>query len=337
MAAIPEIWVLPEISTRLEEISKLSLGLLSQARLTAAKLGAGLSALVFIDEWQRDLQGLLEQYGVERIMAFRHPFFVHPNPLAYYQALENIHLPESLLFLMGDTAVGKVLAPRLAVKWNCGVASNCVKIDFNASGKPGFYRPTLNGQAYQEIVFRNEAVRLVTLDPRSLNLLPKVSAVTAKVELIEPKVISGGGVEHLEYLPADHQTMDVAEARVVVGAGAGAISGELFPLVEELADLLEGTLGGTRPVVDEGKVKRDRLVGQTGKTISPDLYLALGISGASHHVGGIQEARRIVSVNCDPQASIFQASDSGLVADLKEILPRLIEKIKQAKKDGKII
>jgi electron transfer flavoprotein alpha subunit len=117
----------------------------------------------------------------------------------------------------------------------------------------------------------------------------------------------------------------------------GAATDELLPMVEELAGLIEGAIGTTRPVVDGGKIPRERMIGQTGKVVSPEFYLALGISGATHHVGGIQESGKIVAVNRDPQAPIFQSSDVGVAADLKEVLPVLIERIKRAKENGEIL
>jgi len=122
-----------------------------------------------------------------------------------------------------------------------------------------------------------------------------------------------------------------------VSAGMGAISDEIYPLVAELAGLVEGAIGTTRPVVDGGKIPRERMIGQTGKTVSPDFYLALGISGATHHTGGIQESGRIIAVNRDRQAPIFHNSDAGAAADLREVLPKLISRIKQAKKHGEIL
>jgi electron transfer flavoprotein alpha subunit len=144
-------------------------------------------------------------------------------------------------------------------------------------------------------------------------------------------------VQHLAYLPAEFQEMDVADARTIVAAGMGAATEELLPLVEELAALLEGTIGTTRPVIDIGKIPRERMIGQTGKVVGPDFYLALGISGASYHVGGIQDSGKIVAVNRDPRAPIFQNSDAGAVADLRNVLPKLIARIKKAKVDGEIL
>jgi electron transfer flavoprotein alpha subunit len=175
---------------------------------------------------------------------------------------------------------------------------------------------------------------IVTVDPEVLNASPVKEPLQVKTTVIEPELSPDiVKIKHIEYLPADFQTVDVTEAKTIVAAGMGTVTDDILPLVEELAALLEGAIGTTRPVVDGGKVPRERMIGQTGKVVSPDFYLALGISGASHHVGGIQEAGKIVSVNRDPQAPIFQSSDAGVVADLKEVLPKLIEKIKKAKRD----
>jgi electron transfer flavoprotein alpha subunit len=336
MPAFKDIWVLPEMTGQAEEISKLSLGLLTEARLIAARTGGSLTALIFGDEG-RDYCDVLQKYGVDHAIIFKDPFLKYPDGWLYSKVIENLGQEKPFIFLMGHTVLGREMAPRLAVKWGSGVVSNCCKIDFGNPLKPRFYRAVWAEQAYQEIIFQNEGPRIVMLDPRVLNISPGRSGKTPEIETIEPKFKSDSPVKHLGCLRADFQTLDITEARVVVGAGAGSLPDDIFPLVKELAALVEGAVGGTRPVIDDEKLERDRLIGQTGKLISPELYLALGVSGASHHVGGIQEAKTIVSVNCDPQAPIFQASDAGLVADLREVLPALIQKIKQARQDGKII
>jgi electron transfer flavoprotein alpha subunit len=186
---------------------------------------------------------------------------------------------------------------------------------------------------------RTDNTALVTLDQAVLNIRPADdTAASVEIVIIEPKSSPEAvKIQHLDYLPADYQSVDVIDAETVVAAGMGAATGDLLPLVEELAAQLGGAIGTTRPVVDDGKIPRERMIGQTGKVVSPDLYLALGISGASHHVGGIQESGKIVAVNRDPQAPIFRSSDFGISADLKDVLPELIERIKRAKKNGEIV
>ncbi len=179
---------------------------------------------------------------------------------------------------------------------------------------------------------------IVTMANRSLQVIPAAGRSEVKTTVIEP-VLSPADfiVKHLAYLPADIKTVDIADADVIVSAGMGAISDDILPLVAELANLIDGAVGTTRPAVDTGKFPRERMIGQTGKVVSPELYLALGISGAIHHVGGIQDAGKIIAVNRDPSADIFHSADIGAVADLRDVLPLLIAQIKQARKDGKIV
>ena len=136
----------------------------------------------------------------------------------------------------------------------------------------------------------------------------------------------------LELLAPDAGTVDIAYARRIIGAGAGAAG--VRPLVEELAQLLDASIGTTRVMVDDGHMPKSRMIGQTGKSVTPEVYMALGISGSPHHVAGIQQSREILSVNLDQAAPIFGLSDRGFAGDLKELLPRLIERIKRYRDEG---
>jgi electron transfer flavoprotein alpha subunit len=330
------IWVLPEINGG-EEVDKLSLGLLTEAYTIAAKVGGTVTAITFGDRFE-DCSKVFGRYGVSRAYYFIDPLLQYFSSEAGAAAvLARIQEEKPWLFLMGDTAVGRELAPRLAALLNAGLVTGCVKIDLSEAEKPVFYRPVYAGQLYQEVVIEPGRTRLVTMDPSVLNVKP--AAATAVETLIIESKLSPGSIKtrHLEFLPADFQTVDVADAGTIVAAGMGAIDPDLFPLVEELAALLEGAIGTTRPVVDGGKIPRERMIGQTGRVVGPDFYLALGISGASHHIGGIQDSGKIVAINRDPQAPIFQNADAGAVADLREVLPRLIARIKRAKTDGEIL
>lgn len=332
------IWVLPEINSSGGEISKLSLGLLSEARNIAEKVGGTVTALVLSDQ-NEDCSGIFGQHGVAKAYVFQDPLLKYFSAEVYAAALlPRIQLDKPWLFLMGHTTAGRELAPRLAALLETGLVSNCVKIDLSQPEHPKFYRQVYGDQLYQEVVFQTDQPMLVTIHPNALNITPATEKRQVITQVIESKLPDELiKTRHLEFLPADFQTVDVAEAETIVSAGMGAATDELLPLVEELAALIEGAIGTTRPVVDEGKIPRERLIGQTGKVVSPDFYLALGISGATHHVGGIQESGKIVSINRDPQASIFQNSDAGAAADLREVLPKLIERIKRAKSHGEIL
>ncbi len=332
------IWVLPEIGNIDEEASKTSLGLLTESRKIAEKVGGTITALIFSDK-ERQVPDVLAKHGVSRVYLFLDPIFRNFSVEAYAAAiLSKLQQEKPWLLLTGHTVVGKDLAPLLASLLDTAAVTDCVKIDVSQAEKPVFYRPVYDGQLYQEIVFDTDATMLVTMEADALNDLPAKKETKPKPEVIEsslsPDLVK---TKHLEFLPADFKSVDVTEAETIVSAGMGAVSDEIYPLVTELAGLVEGAIGTTRPVVDGGKITRERMIGQTGKTVSPDFYLALGISGATHHTGGIQESGKIVAINRDRQASIFQNADTGAVADLREVLPKLIEKIKQAKKRGEIL
>jgi electron transfer flavoprotein alpha subunit len=333
---IKAIWVLPELSGD-EEINKLAPGLLTEARLIAEKSDGRVTALV-LGKQPGDHSVLLAQYGVGRALVFKDPRLENPSAEAYAAALlPRFEAEMPWLLLLGDTPLGRELAPRLAAALGTGLISGCVKIDLSGSN-PHCYRPVYGGQLYQEVVFETDRTMLMTMPPGVLDDIPAAKPSEVEIEIVEPGLSPETvRVEHLEFLPADHRTVDVTEADTVVAAGMGAATDELYPLVSELADLLEGAIGTTRPVVDTGRIPQERMIGQTGRVVSPQVYLALGVSGATHHVGGIQGAGTIVSVNRDPQAPIFRSSDVGLAADLRQVLPKLIERIKLARQNGEIV
>ncbi len=339
MAKPREIWVLPEINGSDAEISKLSLGLLSEAKSIAESVGGTVTALVLGDQTP-DYSVVLGQYGVSSAYVFNDPALKYFSAGAYSAALlAKMQEDKPWLLLMGHAAVGRELAPRLAALLETGLVSNCARIDLSHPESPRFYRFVYGDQLYQEVVFQAApTTMLVTMDPRVLNITPVARTGKVRTQLIEPELSPGSiRVKHLDFFPADFQTVDVAEADTIIAAGMGAVTDELLPLVEELAGLIEGSIGTTRPVIDEGKIPRERMIGQTGKVVSPEFYMALGISGATHHVGGIQDSGKIVSINRDPRAPIFQNSDVGAAADLRDILPKLIERIRRAKSNGEIL
>jgi electron transfer flavoprotein alpha subunit len=333
-----DIWVLPEINNNAEEISKLSRGLLSEARYIAEKVGGTVTALVLGDQIQ-DYSEVFGQYGVTSAYIFKDPVLKYFSAEVYSAALlAKIQEDEPWLLLMANTTTGRELAPRLAALLETGLISNCAKMDLSRPECPKFFRFVYGDQLYQEVIFQTSQTMLVTMDSMVLNVIPCLQSSEVKTSVIEPRLSPEAiRARHLDFLPADFRTVDVAEANIIASAGMGAATDELLPLVEELASLIKGAIGTTRLVVDGGKISKERMIGQTGKVVSPELYLALGISGSVHHVGGIQDSGKIISINRDPKAPIFQNSDIGLAADIKEVLPRLIEKIKSAKRDGEIL
>ena len=353
MATSKNIWVIPELNTPVAPPG-LSAGLLNEAFDIAGKIDGTITAIL-PGHTGESFSDILQAYGVARAVVFKHPLLEYPSGEIYAAALaDRIKSERPWLCLIGNTITGQELAPRLAVLVDAAVITKCVKIDLDNPDQPRFFRSVWGGQSYREITFRSAGIRLITMDLSALNIpVRKAQSASSQtdlkgrpgtpdsgarrfgpplVEVIEPD-FSGlqPRIRHLEYSPVNSRDIDVADAGLIVSAGLGATGEDIWPLVNELADLLEGAIGATRPVMDEGIVPRERMIGQTGKVVSPDLYLALGISGASHHTGGIRDSGTVISINRDPQAPIFQNSDLAAVADLKEILPKLVEKIKKEK------
>lgn len=249
---------------------------------------------------------------------------------------------EPAIVLLADSDVGRQLAPMVAQRLGTSAVLGCSDV-ITRDGEVVFVKPVYGGHLEQEIAFTPGFARVVTLQVAP----PAATAdsAAAPVELISlgAEPVTGGTaamvagdppIRRLELVPPDFRTVDLVHAKRIVSAGAGSVGGDLLAVVAELAELLEGSVGATRPVVDDRRLSKERLIGQTGKTVAPDLYLALGISGSPHHVAGVQGATTIVSVNRDANAPIFQFSDTGYVGDLESVLPALVRRIKEWRDAG---
>jgi electron transfer flavoprotein alpha subunit len=237
------------------------------------------------------------------------------------------------LFLLSDSDMGKELAPSIAHRLETAAVTGCVAIEID--GERLFYiKPVYGGQFEEKIFFPPGSIEIVTIRQEALDKGLRVESTAIEVVIkevsIPPKIIR---TKQLELLPPDFRTTDIVHAKRIIGTGAGIADKQLISVVEEFAELLQGSLGATRPVVDDGYLPKDRMIGQTGKMVAPELYVSLGISGSPHHVAGIQEAEKIISVNKDLRAPIFQLSDIGFIGDLKKILPKLVKRIKEWKKN----
>ena len=242
--------------------------------------------------------------------------------------------PPSVVLLL-DTDLGRQLAPMVAHRCGGGAVVGCSDVAVLEESGDGavaptrrlsFSRPAYGGWLRRDVVAGHGRVPVVTLDLSGVDAPPAAAAVLAEPDVLEPDMVEPA-VRHLETLPPDARSVDLVHARRIVTAGAGAASDELLAAVRELADLLEGSVGATRPVTDEALLPKERLIGQTGRSVTPELYVALGVSGSPHHVAGVRSADRVIAVNRDGRAPVFQFSDVGYVADLEEVLPALVRRI----------
>jgi electron transfer flavoprotein alpha subunit len=251
---------------------------------------------------------------------------------AIIQFVRELH-PRLFLFVNSD--MGLELAPSIAYHLETAAVTDCVDIKNKGGGlKKGgclsFIKPAYDGQFEREISFPSGAIEIATFRREALD--KGLKAERGDIKVVEKQIDITSEIirtKTLDRIPPDFKTTDIVHAKRIIGTGAGIADKELFPVLEEFAELLQGSLGATRPVVDDGYLSKERMIGQTGKMVSPELYLSLGISGSPHHVAGIQESKRIISVNKDLRAPIFPLSDIGFIGDLKKILPELVKRIKE--------
>jgi len=241
---------------------------------------------------------------------------------------------QAMAVVVADTDLGRELAPLVAHRLGSGAVVSCsdARVD---QGRLVLVKPVYGGWLEQEITPAAGTVPVVALDlvgmvePATEAALGAASGAPPRPEMLVIEASQQPRVRSLEVTPPDPASVDLVYASRIVAAGSGGASAELLAAVEELATLLEGSVGATRPVVDDGRLPKERLIGQTGRTVSPELYMALGISGSPHHVAGVRGAEKIVAINRDARAPIFQFADVGYVADLEEVLPALVQRIKE--------
>jgi electron transfer flavoprotein alpha subunit len=232
------------------------------------------------------------------------------------------------LLLFAHTDEGSERAPLIAHALGVTAVTDCFDIRFR-NGTFHYARYVHGGQFEQEVSFADPP-EIVSLNPESLEGEDRSSAAPVqcrRICMLIPDVAAAKTT--VKTIPPDYRTIDIRYAQRVLDIGAGCDRPELMALAEELSTLLEASVGTTRVMVDNGRIAKTRMIGQTGKAASPERCLALGVSGSPHHIAGIQESAEILAVNSDGRAPIFSVSDTGFVSDLGSVLPRLVNRIKQ--------
>ncbi len=313
------------------EIDETGRGLLSYGARLAGIIGStwGVVAGVAPDE---NALARFGAYGVPTITRVGRGDLLLDTPALLGKILAQLVTEqEATLFVLPHNDLGATLAPVVAAALNAAILT---EVQTARRGEDGLRlsRQALGGRVAETRVWDGSRPLVVTIPTRSLSqvLMPTVRPSTPAVATWYPAALpTDAAVRITSRIPPDPQTVDLTEAEVIFSAGKGC-DPAIFAQLKELCRLLNVSFGVTRPVYDLGWTGFERMVGQTGRTVTPRLYLALGISGSMHHVGGIKDSRRIVAVNSDAKAPIFTNSDEGFVADLKEVLPRLLERAKAA-------
>lgn len=322
--------ILVYMEVRDHEIKKSSLEALSEGRRRAEDLGTDAVAVLV----GHNLESLAERsfsYGASRVYLLENSLLSHYSPEGFAQALSLLVdevKPEGIFF--SATSMGRDLAPRLAAKLGVSLASDCTRVEVK-DGKLEIMRPIYAGKAFLALRLKSSP-QIVTLRP---NVFPLLGPSEDKGEVIRKDVVISEEeikAQVKELVKGDGAEMDVTEADVVISGGRGMKGPENFDLLRDLSSLLpHSAVGASRSAVDAGWIDHQHQVGQTGKTVSPTLYMAFGISGAIQHLAGMSSSKYIVAVNKDQQAPIFKVADFGVIGDLFEVIPHLKEELKKLK------
>jgi len=324
--------ILVFIEQRDGKIKKPSLEALSLGR-RLADAGGGTVAAVLLGQGVAPLAGGLGAWGADTVYVGDDALFASYSTDAYGLAAgKAAQVAGADLLLFSATAMGKDLAPRVAARLGIGLLSDVTAVE-GAGGSLRLQRPVYSGKAVAALEPAPGKAYAVTLRP---NVFPAVeSARAAQVVALEHAVVASDVKAVVEKIVAAQEgLLDVAEADIIVSGGRGMKGPENYKILEELAALLGGAVGASRAAVDSGWIGHGHQVGQTGKVVSPSLYIACGISGAIQHLAGMSTSKVIVAINKDPEAPIFKLATYGIVGDLFEVVPKMTERVRQLKAQG---
>lgn len=310
-------------------VQKVGIELIGIASKLAADLGQEVVAVLL----GKEVKGLAENlihHGANKVICVEDPILEHYATEPYTKALNAIveaKKPEIVLY--GATSIGRDLAPRVSARVHTGLTADCTKLEIDPETKLLLMtRPAFGGNIMATIVCKEFRPQMATVRPGVMQALPTDTSRTGEVELFKVEFTDADmNIKIREVIKEKHAKVDITEAKVLVSGGRGIGNAEYFDVLKELADELGGLVTSSRANVDAGWIGRERQVGQTGKTVRPDLYMACGISGAIQHLAGMEDSEFIVAINKDAQAPIFDVADLGVVGDLHKIMPILIDKV----------
>ncbi|MDE7017490.1 MAG: electron transfer flavoprotein subunit alpha/FixB family protein [Lachnospiraceae bacterium] len=323
------------------EISSIAFELLGKAKDLAKDLDTDVTAVLLGSE-VKDLADKLAEYGADKVIVVDDPELKVYRTEPYAHALASVineYKPE--IVLVGATAIGRDLGPRVSARVATGLTADCTVLeigDFPLQAIPGqeqkhnqllMTRPAFGGNTIATIACPDNRPQMATVRAGVMQKIEPIKGAKAVVEEFNPGFTPDHKyVEILDVVKAVTDTVDIMDAKILVSGGRGVGSPENFKILEDLAEVLGGTVSCSRAVVDSGWKPKDLQVGQTGKTVRPNVYFAIGISGAIQHVAGMEESDIIVAINKDADAPIFDVADYGIVGDLNKIVPKLTESLK---------
>ena len=330
------------------KLSDIAFELVGKAKELAADLNTEVTA-VLLGSNVKALATELGEYGADKVIVVDNPALETYRTEPYAQALVSVineYKPE--IMLVGATAIGRDLGPTVSARVKTGLTADCTKLeigDFPINAMPGqeqnhnqllMTRPAFGGNTIATIACPDNRPQMATVRPGVMQKLPKEAGRAAEVIEFNPTLEENNRyVEIMDIVKAVGNVENIMDAKVLVSGGRGVGSAENFEMLRDLASCFKGGMVScSRAAVENGWLAQDYQVGQTGKTVRPQIYFAIGISGAIQHVAGMEESDLIIAINKDEDAPIFDVADYGLVGDLKKIVPQLTAALKEANADA---
>ena len=321
--------VMTIVEQRDGEIRKVSYEVISEARRLADSLGQDVTAIL-IGSDIKDKAATLGHYGADKVLVADDARLQTYTSDAYVTVIaEVVQANDPAMLLLGASAQGKDLGARLSARLGVGMAQDCTNYSIE-DGNLVAVRPIYAGKAYKKLTFQDSFPQMATARPNVMAMNEPDESKSA--EIIDASFTlddSAIKTKIVEVLKDESGKVDLTEADKIVSGGRGMKDAEGYKVLEELADLIGASVGASRSAVDAGWRPHTDQVGQTGKVVSPNLYIACGISGAIQHLAGMSTSKVIVAINKDPDAPIFQKADYGVVEDLFKIVPALTEELKK--------
>ena len=331
-----EIWVFAEQKDG--HLARVTFELLGKSRELGIKLNARVSSIL-IGNNVKGLTTELASYGSDKIYLIDDPALKYYQSEAYAANVADLvkhYKPE--IFLLGSTDTGRDLAPRVAAKVGTGLTAHCINLEIEYQNEVFLLSqivPGWGGNKSMKIICPQKRPQMATVKPGVFDLPLKKEIENAEIISLPARLSDKYfRAETIEVHTEKDTTQPIEEAGVVVAVGWGAYSLGNLELVQELAGVLDGIIGGTRPMVDKGWVPKKNMIGQSGKIVRPKLLISLGASGTMHFTAGFEKAKFIIAIDKNPEALIFKIADIGIAGDLREILPCLISELKNLKQES---
>lgn len=315
------------------KIQNVAFELLGKARELADALGEKVVAILPGYGITSQSQKCIE-HGADKVLVIDAPELENYVTEPYAQAMAQIIKDKKpAIVLFGATTIGRDLAPRLSARSETGLTADCTALEISPERDLLMTRPAFGGNLMATIVCGEHRPQMSTVRPGVMRMSAPDASRKGEIEEVEIKFDpSRFKVRVKDRVKEKKNLVDITEAKVLVSGGRGVGSGNGFDALRELADVIDAEVSSSRAMVDAGVMPHDRQVGQTGKTVRPDLYMALGISGAIQHLAGMEESDFIIAINKDKYAPIFSVADLGIVGDLHKIVPLLTERLRKERK-----